>query len=134
LAHDVLSLGASARPAAFSALRSGLRPYCADYFADRDLAAVCAVEQVDPTHAAGDFLAAAESLPPSPWFYTGGFENHPELVERIARRHQLWGVAAPALRAVRDPVRVARVLNEAGIPSPEVRLELRALPRDGSWL
>ncbi|HZW30201.1 MAG TPA: ATP-grasp domain-containing protein [Isosphaeraceae bacterium] len=132
--HDVLILGASARAAAFSALRSGLRPYCADYFADRDLAAACPVHRVDPAHAARDFLAIAEALPPSPWFYTGGLENHPELVERIRRRHRLWGVGAGVLRAVRDPIRVARVLNEAGIPVPEARRDGRGLPRDGSWL
>jgi len=40
LPHDLLILGASCRAAAFSALRAGFRPRCADYFADRDLAAV----------------------------------------------------------------------------------------------
>jgi predicted ATP-grasp superfamily ATP-dependent carboligase len=134
LVHDVLILGASARAAAFTALRCGLRPYCADYFADGDLAAVCPVERVDPAQAARDFVAVAESLPPSPWFYTGGLENHPDLVERIARRHRLWGVGAATLRAVRDPVEVASILEKAGIPSPEVRWEPRGLPRDGSWL
>jgi predicted ATP-grasp superfamily ATP-dependent carboligase len=134
LKHDVLILGASARAAAFSALRSGLRPYSADYFADRDLAAVCPVHRVDPAHAARDFLEVADSLPPTPWFYTGGLENHPELVARIARRHRLWGVGAEALRAVRDPVQVAAALRVAGIPAPEVRRESHGLPRDGSWL
>jgi predicted ATP-grasp superfamily ATP-dependent carboligase len=129
-----LILGASARAAAFSALRSGLFPYAADFFADRDLAAICPVHRVDAAHAARDFLAVAESLPPSPWYYTGGLENHPELVDRIARRHRLWGVGAAALRAVRDPMRVAQALGEAGIPAPEVRRDARGLLRDGSWL
>src|SRR5262249_35947531 len=111
-----------------------LRPHCVDYFADRDLAAVCPVRRVDPAKAAGEFLAAAESLPPSLWFYTGGMENHPDLVERISRRHRLWGNRAAVLRAVRDPVRVAGVLNRGGRPAPEVRLESRGLPREGSWL
>src|SRR5262249_60562803 len=112
----------------------GLRPYTADYFAERDLAAACPVHRVDPAHAARDFLAVAESLLPTPWFYTGGLENHPELVARITRRHRLWGLRAEALRAVRDPVRVAAALKVAGIPAPEVRRESRGLPRDGSWL
>jgi predicted ATP-grasp superfamily ATP-dependent carboligase len=134
LKHDVLILGASARAAAFTALRSGLRPYSADYFADRDLAAACPVHRVDPANAARDFFAVAASLPPTPWYYTGGLENHPDLVDRIARRHRLWGVGARTLRAVRDPIRVADVLNDAGIPVPEVRREAGGLPRDGSWL
>ena len=47
--HDVLILGTSCRAAAFSALRAGLRPRCADYFGDRDLAAVCPVVRIDQT-------------------------------------------------------------------------------------
>jgi predicted ATP-grasp superfamily ATP-dependent carboligase len=134
LSHDVLILGVSARAAAFSALRSALRPYCADHFADCDLAAVVPVERVDLARGPAGFADVAESLPPSPWFYTGGLENHPELVERIARRHRLWGVGAEALRRVRDPFAVAEALNAAGIPAPDVRDDPGGLPRDGSWL
>jgi uncharacterized protein len=133
-AFDILIMGASTRAAAFTAMRRGLRPYCVDYFADRDLAGVCPVERVAWGNAAPGFLAAAESLPPSPWFYTGGFENDPDLVGRISRRHHLWGVGAGILRAVRDPIAVARALNESGIPAPEIRLDPAGLPDDGSWL
>ncbi len=134
LSHDVLIIGASARAAAFSAMRCGMRPHCADHFADRDLAAVCPVERVDSGRGAEGFADAAESLPTSPWFYTGGLENHPALVERISRRHHLWGVGADVLRRVRDPLAVAEVLTAAGLPAPEVRLDPGGLPRDGSWL
>ena len=48
LSHDLLILGASTRAAAFSAIRCGFQPRCADYFADRDLAAVCPVDRIDP--------------------------------------------------------------------------------------
>jgi predicted ATP-grasp superfamily ATP-dependent carboligase len=129
-----LIIGASARAAAFSALRGGLRPRCADNFADRDLVAACPVDRVDTGQGADGFAVAAESVPPSPWFYTGGLENQPELVDRISRRHRLWGVGADVLRRVRDPLAVAAVLAAAGIPAPEVRLVPRGLPRDGSWL
>jgi uncharacterized protein len=132
--HDVLILGASTRAAAFSALRCGLRPRCADYFADRDLVAVCPVDRIDPHHAARQFTELAYSLAPTPWFYTGGFENHPDWVDKIATRHPLWGIDARALRAVRDPARVAEVLAKDGIPAPAVRSLPRGLARDGSWL
>jgi predicted ATP-grasp superfamily ATP-dependent carboligase len=134
LDHDVLIIGASARAAAYSALRCGLRPQCADHFADRDLAAVGPVERVDFARGVDRFADVAEALPPSPWFYTGGLENHPALVERISRRHRLWGVGADTLRRVRDPAAVVKMLGAAGIPAPEVRLDPRGLPRDGSWL
>jgi predicted ATP-grasp superfamily ATP-dependent carboligase len=134
LSHDVLILGVSARAAAFSARRSGLRCDCADHFADRDLAAIAPVERVDFARGPAGFAEVAEALPPSPWFYTGGLENHPELVERISRRHRLWGVGAEVLRRVRDPFAVAAALGAAGIPLPDVRDDPGGLPRDGSWL
>jgi uncharacterized protein len=132
--HDVLIFGASTRAAAFSAVRCGLSPHCADYFADRDLAAICPVARINPEDAASQFAAFAETHPQSAWFYTGGFENHPDWVNRIARRHRLWGMDADLLRAVRDPLRVAEVLEQAGMPCPLVRPHSRDLPRDGSWL
>jgi predicted ATP-grasp superfamily ATP-dependent carboligase len=131
---DVLIMGASTRAAAFSALRCGLRPRCVDAFADRDLSAVCPVDRVDLGNAPAGFIIAAESIPPSPWFYTGGFENWPDAVDRISRRHRLWGVGGSALRAVRDPLRVATALEQGGIPAPAVRADVRGLPRNGSWL
>ena len=45
--ETVLIIGASTRAAAFSALRAGLTPRCLDYFADRDLAAICTVDRVE---------------------------------------------------------------------------------------
>jgi predicted ATP-grasp superfamily ATP-dependent carboligase len=132
--YDLLILGSSCRAAAYSALRSGLRPFCADYFADRDLLDVCRAERVNPRRAGERFIALAGLLPPLPWIYTGGFENHPHWVEKISRRHQLWGVDAETLRAVRDPMRVADVLRRAEIACPAVCVDPDQLPRDGSWL
>jgi predicted ATP-grasp superfamily ATP-dependent carboligase len=134
LPHDLLIFGASTRAAAMSALRCGLRPLCADYFADRDVAAICPVQRVDPGDAPRQLAALADSVAPSPWFYTGGLENHPDWVEQIARRHRLWGVGAETLRAVRDPFRLAEILRREQIPAPAVRRDRRGLPRDGSWL
>ena len=39
--EHLLLFGASVRAAAFSALRAGLRPWCADLFGDADLQARC---------------------------------------------------------------------------------------------
>jgi uncharacterized protein len=134
LCHDLLIFGASTRAAAFSALRCGMNPRCADYFADRDLAAVCPVERIDPQYAGRQFTELAETLAPTPWIYTGGFENHPEWVEHISSRHSLWGVDAGTLRAVRDPTRVADVLARRDIPCPAVRGDIVDTPRDAHWL
>ncbi|HKI18056.1 MAG TPA: ATP-grasp domain-containing protein, partial [Isosphaeraceae bacterium] len=117
-----------------SALRGGYKPICADFFADKDLAAACPARRIDLRHSSRHFAAVAESCSPSHWLYAGGFENRPELVDRIARKHRLLGMDGETLRAIRDPIRVARVLGQAGIPCPAVTLSARGLPRDGSWL
>lgn len=107
---------------------------CADFFADQDLTAVCPAHRIDHRHSTGQFAAFADSCKPSPWIYTGGFEHQSELVERISKRHRLWGMDGETLRAIRDPFRVARVLEKARIPAPTVSPVARGVPRDGSWL
>src|SRR6516225_6871027 len=107
----LLIAGASARAAAFSALRAGLRPACADLFADADLRACCPVRRVEPRDYPREFLDLPELADPGPWLYTGGLENRPELIEQIAHRRQpLWGNPAPLLRLARDPFAVRDVL------------------------
>lgn len=130
--RPLLILGASVRAAAFSALRAGLRPYCGDLFADLDLVRCAAAVRVQGYP--GGLAEVAASAPPSPWMYTGGLENHPGLVDRIAAGRPLWGNPGPVLRAVRDPRRVARALCEAGIPHPAIAMSPEDLPTDGTWL
>lgn len=130
----LLILGASARAAAWSALRAGLSATAADLFADRDLAAVAPCLRVDHGSYPDGLLKAAETFAPAPWLYTGALENRPDLIERLALRRPLWGNDAETVRAVRDPLAVAGALRAAGLPAPEVRLDPLGLPRDGSWL
>ncbi len=128
----LIVLGASVRAAAQSALRAGWQPWAADMFADADLAA-CA-----PATAVHDYPEglerAARSAPPGAWLYTGGLENHADLVDRIARRRRLWGNSGSVLREVRNPVLVGRALADAGLAAPEVRLAPEDVPQDGTWL
>src|SRR5262245_42177169 len=109
-------LGASGRAAAFSAQLAGIEPYAIDLFADRDLAAVCAAVKIARYPA--DFPAALAAAPDSAWIYTGGLENHPRLVDRLANERPLLGNRGAALRGVRDPARVAAVAAEAGCRFP----------------
>ena len=131
---DVLILGAGVRPAAFSALRIGLKPTCGDLFGDTDLVAACPSTQVDGANYPLGLLAVADKLTPRPWFYTGALENRPELVDAISSRHRLIGHPGSVLRAIRDPVALSRSIRQAGMVAPEVRLDPRGLPTDGSWL
>jgi predicted ATP-grasp superfamily ATP-dependent carboligase len=105
-------LGASARALAESAARAGFAPFAVDLFGDRDLRACCpAVRIARYPH---DFLPALEKAPVGAWMYTGGLENHPALLARLARVRPLWGNSAEIVRPVRRPELVAQVAAEAG--------------------
>jgi uncharacterized protein len=128
-------IGASVRAAAASALRAGLRPWCADLFADADLRAMvpeavrCSFDEYPA--ALADYLRNA---PPGPWMYTGGLENHPDLIGEIAKTRPLWGNGPEALAMSRCPFTVQRLLREAGLPSPELFTGQGGLPNDTRWL
>ncbi len=131
---DILIVGASARAAAQSARRAGLTPAAIDLFADSDLAAIAATHRVDLQDYPQGLPQAARSFPPGPFLYTGGLENHPDVLAAIARERPLWGIAPATLQAIRDPLRFREVLHRAGLPTAEVRDSIAGLPRDGSWL
>jgi uncharacterized protein len=131
---DLLIIGASARGAVHSALRAGLLSCAVDLFADRDLVAVASVQRIlvrDYPRAFPEYIAA---FPGTPWLYTGSLENEPDLLDRIAATRPIWGIAGDAVRAVRDPFRLARFLDDTGFSRPEFEPSLTHLPRDGTWL
>ncbi len=130
---NLLIFGASARAAAFSALRAGLRPWCADLFADVDLQQRCPALRLPGRYPQGFLNLAARALP-GPWMYTGALENWPKLIRRIAQRRLLWGNDWDALALVRNPTIVANCLTAAGLPVPATHRSLREQPPPGSWL
>lgn len=132
MSETLLILGASVRAAAASAVRAGLRPRCVDLFADADLARLAPVERV-AKYPCG-FWDAARRAPAGPWMYTGGLENYPAVVDRIAAVRPLYGNPGAALRRVRDPWQLADVARDAGLPCPQLAHSGEGLPRDGSWL
>jgi predicted ATP-grasp superfamily ATP-dependent carboligase len=132
VSEPIIILGTSARAAAQSAARAGYSPWAADLFADADLARLCPVHRIDRYPC--DLFAAARLAPPGAWMYTGGLENYPRLVERIAAVRRLYGNAGPPLRAVRDPARLAEFSRAVGLSTPRIANRGDGLPRDGSWL
>ena len=131
---DLLILGAGTRPAAFSALRAGRRPACADLFSDADLAASCPSARIEAADYPDALLAFADGIAPTEWLYTGALENRPDLVDAISRRHRLLGNSGATLRSIRDPVALGEAVRASGLMAPEVRPDPAGLPRDGSWL
>ncbi|MEM9186935.1 MAG: ATP-grasp domain-containing protein [Planctomycetota bacterium] len=124
-------VGASARAAAFSAIRAGFEVVAADLFADADLTARCpATRIVDYPSDLEGWLAQQDV---DAWIYTGALENHPDLVDRLASIRPLWGNAGEPLRRVRDPVELQSILARAGVPFPETRRSAEGLPLDGTW-
>jgi uncharacterized protein len=132
MSSTLVILGASVRAAALSALRSGYKPVCGDLFGDTDLRAGCP-SAVVRDYPAG-FEAAARSAPAGPWMYTGGLENHPDLVDRITATRPLYGNDGRVLRAVRDPALAAQRWREDGLTVPECAVRPEGVPTDGSWL
>jgi predicted ATP-grasp superfamily ATP-dependent carboligase len=129
--EHLIIVGASARAAAFSALRAGLRPWCIDLFADADLQAKCPVMRIpreEYPHRLPEYVE--RYAPAGPWMFTGGLENHWRLVNCISEQRGLWGTAANSLAGVRDPRKLARFDHHVA----KIEFDERQLPTDGSWL
>ncbi|WP_165065441.1 ATP-grasp domain-containing protein [Paludisphaera rhizosphaerae] len=131
---EVLIIGATARAAAFSAYRAGLRPRCMDLFADTDLAERWPVARFDPDRDADDLERTAASFGCPHWLYTGSMEGRPDLVERLSGVGRRLGNGPEVLRRVRDPWLVSASLGKAGLPAPELRIPAEARKSAGRWL
>lgn len=117
---SIIVLGASARACAASTMRSGFTPHACDLFGDADLRAQAVFHGVVEPYPIG-FENSLRTMPEAPFVYTGGLENHPELVDRLSRIRPLWGNSGFILRAARDPVALAEAMHGAGASPPETR-------------
>lgn len=130
---NLLIVGASARAAAFSALRAGLHPWCVDLFADVDLQQRCAVTRLTERYPEG-FGRFIESDVPGPWMYTGGLENRPGLVEEWAKYRPLWGNDELCLVVSRDPKYLTVSTRGLDSCAPALRRPGQTPPASGRWL
>jgi len=139
---QLIILGASVRALTESAIRAGWAVHAADLFCDLDLQAI-ATTAVPVGHGTSDpatgypwsLLAAAEGFPPSTaWCYTGAVENHPDLIDAIARVRPLAGNPGDVVRRLRDPVQLAAAARAAGLSFPETMSSPDRIPLDGTWL
>jgi predicted ATP-grasp superfamily ATP-dependent carboligase len=133
----VLIFGASVRAAAFSALRAGLDPWCADLFADADLVSRCPTMVVPRELYPHGFLSLASKELPGPWMYTGGMENYRLLVRFMADVRSLWGNDEPRLVLARSPMVLTTLLRKAGLPYAELatkKLLKKRGTRERRWL
>ena len=131
---DVICAGASARSLAFSCLRAGLRPLACDLFFDTDLAARCPGIRLADGSWPGGLLEALERMPPLPLVYSGGLENHPDLIGRLEARHEILGNGAAVLEKALDPFALSASLAEAGLSVPEIRPAEEEPSIESDWL
>ena len=131
---DVICAGASARSLAFSCLRAGLRPVTCDLFYDSDLAARCPGTRIAADTWPEGILCALEQLPPLPVIYSGGLENHPDLISRIENRHEILGNGSAVLARALDPSALNGCLARAGLTVAEIRQTGEEAPGESGWL
>jgi predicted ATP-grasp superfamily ATP-dependent carboligase len=115
--RPLILLGASVRAAAFSASRAGFAPYGIDLFADRDLAGLGTAVKI--ARYPSGFLPALAAAPQATWIYSGGLENHPRLVDRLAGIRPLAGNPGRVLQWVRDPRQLMSAARDAGCDFPQ---------------
>ncbi len=132
--QSLIIVGASVRAAAFSALRAGLSPWCADLFADSDLRALCPAIVIAAADYPQRFRTLVRTAPPGPWMYTGGIENHPRLAEQMAKERWLWGNARSVLERVRSPEWLVGLFRKAGIECPVISTDRSGLDAGKRWL
>jgi uncharacterized protein len=130
--RTVLIAAASGRALAASARRGGFAPLVVDFFADQDMIAVAQAHRRLPAGLvngmeADDALAALDALSeaaqPVGIVCGTGFEDRPDLLAAIARRWMLLGNGPDVVTQVKDPVRLARLCRDCGIPQPEISLD-----------
>jgi predicted ATP-grasp superfamily ATP-dependent carboligase len=130
-ATRILIVGATARAAAGSARRAGFEVDASDLFGDLDLRSA-ARDETDAYRAALRGLVVPR--PDRPVLYTGSLESEPVALRALESGGTLLGNPADVVGPVRDPIRLARALRDADLPTPDVTLDIESLPADGTWL
>lgn len=132
-----LVVAISGRAMASAARRAERRVAVVDLFADDDTQRLAQSALRVPGDPALGFdpqalLRATARFPGLALVPGTGFEANPALLARIARGRRLLGTPPATLKALKDPMRFARMLARLGVPHPETRL---APPRDPrGWL
>ena len=135
----VLLAGVSARGFAESAARAGYEVVAVDRFGDLDLVACAAEVHVVRVGGGGRFsaraaVAAVRGVSCEAVVYESSFDNHPQAVRALAAKRVLWGNPPAVLARARDPRRLVRAADDAGLPSPRVRYTRPPPSPPRAWL
>lgn len=124
-------VGVSARAAVQSLARAGCSAWAVDLFADADLQRLARVHRCPPQAYPHALPSLAAHFPASPFLYTGGLENYPEVIADLMTIHELWGNCPEIVCTVRDPWQLAQRFPEV---IPPVLPQFQACPNTGRWL
>ncbi len=130
--RSVLLCGASVRSLAESAILAGLRPLCVDFFEDSDLSQLLSGGRgrfLGQIHSFTDLPRLTHSVRTSvPLLWTGGIENHSDVLRVMARRRPVIGPDPEIIDRLRDPARLLQWLTDAGLASPRLASQSSADP------
>lgn len=127
---SLVLVGMNVRPFAQSAVKAGFEVVAMDAFGLLDLPveARClslaydlgGLFPFDPHSWHMRLAQAARSEKANSLAYSGGFENHPDLVAEMSKDRELLGNSPASLRLVRDPVRLRDVVSAIGLETPQI--------------
>lgn len=136
----LLLVAASARPLAAAAVSAGYRALGVDWFADEDMAALCAASaccrgRFSRGFSARHLLAAVETVSAEGGAAAGlvpgsGFEDRPQLLARLGERLPIIGCSPDVVRRAKDPFALRDLTRELVVPFAEVA----HAPSGSGWL
>lgn len=129
---SVLVVAVSARMLAELAVADGYDVIALDRFGDVDLRAIAPGATARGNDALAELAAGVDA---DAVVYGAGFENRPDLVEKLADGRELLGTPPDLLPGVRDPWVVGAAARAAGARAPETRSAAELPPAEpGKWL
>ncbi len=119
----ILIVGISVRAMVESAVHSNDPVIALDAFGDRDLKALGESHSLHHDfhvrYSANAIYRASRQLEYDAVAYTSSLENHPEILNRFAERHEIIGNSAQVIRSVRHWPTLFAKLQQAGFSVPE---------------
>jgi predicted ATP-grasp superfamily ATP-dependent carboligase len=125
--QPILLVGYTARLLAELAARAGFQVVALDYFGDLDLRALCPSRSLlrdfgGQAYSPAALAAAARAVEAPAVVYGASFENHPDLVAKLAHGRLLLGNTPATLARVRDPLQLAQALRSGSFNFPSAHL------------
>jgi uncharacterized protein len=121
---SMILIGASIRSLAETALEAGLNPRCIDFFRDSDLTRLLQQAGAEPPIQISSFSEAPEvvsRMPPHlPVVWTGGLENMPAVMSKIASQRHVCGAIPEVVAHINNPRHLQFFVDGTTCRTPEI--------------